>query len=207
MNNENTIQVWDIAVRVFHWSLLVSFVVAYLTAEDESILHIYSGYAVLGLIVFRVLWGVIGSRYARFSDFVYSPTVVFGYLKDLVHKKPGHYIGHNPAGGWMVLALLLGLFVISVSGLKLYAIEEGRGPLAAVNVELSLIPVAHADRDEHEDRKTGNNQDEEDWEEIHELSTNLTLLLIFLHITGVVVSSRLHGENLVRAMITGKKKA
>jgi len=204
MNKE--IRVWDPLVRLFHWSLVVAFTIAYLTGDEENSLHIYSGYAVLGLISFRVLWGFIGTRYARFSDFVYSPGILVQYLKDLWAKKPQHYTGHNPAGGWMVLAFLVTLFVVSVSGLKVYALEEGLGPLAAEAPALILISSAHADEDEHD--KVGQDNDEaaeEFWEEIHEASSNFMLLLILLHVAGVIVSSRLHDEHLVKAMFTGKK--
>jgi len=208
MNNE--IRVWDPLVRIFHWSLVLSFAIAYLTGEEESNLHIYSGYAVLGLIAFRVIWGFIGSRYARFSDFVYSPGAVSRYLKSLVEQKPEHYVGHNPAGGWMVIAMLLSLFVVSVSGLKLYAVEEGLGPLANASPSLTIISTAYADSDdsgyvENETEHAEDEEAEEFWEEIHEASTNFMLLLIFLHIAGVIVSGRLHDESLVKAMITGKK--
>ncbi|HKK15722.1 MAG TPA: cytochrome b/b6 domain-containing protein [Gammaproteobacteria bacterium] len=211
MNNENTVQVWDIVIRIFHWSLVIAFVIAYFTAEEENPWHIYSGYAVLGLITFRVFWGLVGSKYARFSNFIYSPGKVVQYLKELAGKKPGHYLGHNPAGGYMIILLLSGLFVVTVSGLKLYAVEEGRGPLAGTNNEFMAINNVYADEDDDDDNEHENNgkneQDEEFWEEIHELSTNFTLVLIFLHIAGVFVSSRLHNENLVKAMITGRKKA
>ena len=214
MNNENTVQVWDIVIRIFHWSLVIAFVVAYFTAEEENPWHIYSGYAVLGLITFRVFWGLFGSKYARFSNFIYSPGKVVQYLKELAGKNPGYYLGHNPAGGYMILALLLSLFVVTVSGLKLYAVEEGRGPLAGTNNEFMVINNVFADEDDEDDEDDNehenngeNEQDKEFWEEIHELSTNFTLVLIFLHIAGVFVSSRLHNENLVKAMITGRKKA
>lgn len=216
MNNEKSIYVWDISVRIFHWALVISFVIAYLTAEEKNIWHIYSGYTVLGLITFRVLWGIIGTRYARFSDFIYSPRTVFNYINELINKSPKRYIGHNPAGGWMIIAMLACLFVVVISGLEVYAIEEGRGPLAEeTKIDSKIIRTAQADRDEvndHEEGKRygrnkgeGNKQNEEFWEEIHEVTTNIMLLLIFLHITGVVLSSRLHRENLVKAMITGKK--
>jgi cytochrome b len=211
MNNE--IRVWDPLIRIFHWTLVLTFSIGYLTGEEESNLHIFAGYAVLGLITFRVAWGIIGTRYARFSNFVYSPKTVFQYLKGLVAKKPEHYIGHNPAGGWMVIAMLLCLFVVSVSGLKVYAIEEGLGPLAGETPALTVISPAYADadRDEHanhEKNEHGNGADEaaeEFWEELHEVSSNFMLLLIFLHITGVIVAARLHDKHLVKAMFTGKK--
>ncbi|MBK8164185.1 MAG: cytochrome b/b6 domain-containing protein [Gammaproteobacteria bacterium] len=214
MNNNNKVKVWDILVRVFHWSLVTLFIVAYLTSEEENPWHIYSGYVVLGLIAFRVIWGFVGTRHARFSDFLYSPSTVYAYLNSVISRHPRHYLGHNPAGGWMIMALLAGLFVISISGLKLYAIEEGKGPLAG---DSSLISYAQADEGEEDEdsgageRGEGRHDDgekpgEEFWEELHEISTNVTLLLIALHIAGVIVSGRLHRENLVKAMITGKKR-
>jgi cytochrome b len=211
MNNE--IRVWDPLIRIFHWSLVLTFSIGYLTGEEESNLHIFAGYAVLGLITFRVVWGIIGTQYARFGNFVYSPKTVIQYLKSLAAKKPKRYIGHNPAGGAMVIAMLLCLVVVSVSGLKVYAIEEGLGPLAGDPPALTIISPAYADDDgdengNHEKNENGHGVDEEAeefWEEIHEVSSNFMLLLIFLHITGVVVSARLHDEHLAKAMLTGKK--
>jgi cytochrome b len=210
MNNE--IRVWDPLVRIFHWSLVLTFSISYLTGEEESNLHIYAGYTVLGLITFRMLWGFVGTRYARFGNFVHSPNAVIQYLKGLVAKKPKHHIGHNPAGGWMVITMLICLFVVTVSGLKVYAIEEGLGPLAGETSALTIISSTNAsstydDRDsEYGKNRHGEDEDaEEFWEEIHEVSSNLMLLLIFLHITGVIVSGRLHDEHLVKAMFTGKK--
>ena len=210
------IRVWDPMVRLFHWSLVLTFLISYFTGDEENLLHIYTGYAVLGLIVFRLLWGIIGSRHARFSDFLYSPKKVIEYIKGLLSGKPQHYVGHNPAAGWMVIALLISLFVASISGLKVYAVEEGKGPLAGLTTEFSLISSANADDDdddkEHDehgynDEKGGEKEGDEFWEELHEVSANLTLLLIFLHVAGVIVSSKLHKENLVKAMITGRKNA
>ncbi len=215
MNNE--IRVWDPLVRIFHWGLVLAFSIAYLTGDEESNLHIYSGYTVLGLISFRMLWGFIGARYARFDNFMYPPTTVIQYIKSLVNQNPKHYIGHNPAGGWMIITMLLCLFVVTLSGLKVYAIEEGLGPLAGETPTLTIInstyassTLADSNDDDHDSeygkiRHNENEQAEELWEEIHEISANLMLLLIFLHIAGVIVSGRLHDENLVKAMFTGKK--
>lgn len=198
------VKVWDPLVRIFHWSLVLFFVIAYLSGEDESIIHIYSGYAVLGLITFRVFWGIIGTKYARFSNFVHTPKYVIRYFKELLTGSAKHYLGHNPLGGVMVVALLISLFMVSFSGLKLYAVEEGLGPLAAGN-NITLMSSAYADSDEkHEDDE--HDQAEEFWEEIHEFFANFTLLLVILHIAGVYISGYLHKENLVKAMITGRKK-
>jgi len=198
------VKVWDPLVRIFHWSLVLFFTIAYLSGEDESIIHIYSGYVVLGLITFRVFWGLIGPKYARFSNFVHGPKYVIRYFKGLLTGSAKRYLGHNPLGGVMVVALLISLFMVSVSGLKLYAVEEGLGPLAAGN-NISLISSAYADSDEkHEDDE--HDQGEEFWEEIHEFFANFTVLLVILHVAGVIISGYLHKENLVKAMISGRKK-
>ncbi|MBL1140980.1 MAG: DUF4405 domain-containing protein [Proteobacteria bacterium] len=209
----NEIRVWDPLVRIFHWSLVLAFTVAYLSGEEESSVHIYAGYVVLGLISFRLAWGFIGSHHARFKNFIYSPKRLTQYLKSLMAKKPEHYLGHNPAGGYMIVAMLTCLVVVTISGLKVYAIEEGKGLLAANTPTLTIINSSYADSNEYEDDEDdeyesgykGDKEGEEFWEEIHEISSNLMLLLIFLHVAGVVVSSRLHGENLVKAMFNGKK--
>ena len=199
------IRVWDPLVRLFHWSLVLAFIISYLTGEEESDLHIYSGYAVLGLITFRLFWGVIGSKYARFSNFVTSRKNLMTYLKSLLSGKAKHYMGHNPAGGWMVMALILSLFITTLSGLKLYAVEEGPGPLALDSVQIQLISTAHADGNEY--AENDNEGDEDLWEEVHEAASNFSVFLIFIHIAGVFFTSLIHKENLPRAMITGRKKS
>lgn len=197
-----TVKVWDPAVRIFHWSLVAAFAIAYFT-EDSMNLHVNAGYVVAGLVLFRVIWGFVGTHYARFTEFVRAPATVVAYLRSLRSGKPQHYLGHNPAGGWMIVALLIGLTTITVSGMKLYAVEEGKGPLASAQT-MALIPSAEA-HDDHE-RSGPKSAQEGLWEEIHEAAVNITLGLIVLHIAGVVVSSRLHRESLVKAMITGNKQ-
>jgi cytochrome b len=201
---ENTVRVWDLAVRIFHWSLVVFFTVSYLTGDELDTIHAYSGYVVLGLVAFRLVWGFIGTRHARFMDFVYGPARVREYLKSLLTRHPKHYLGHNPAGGWMVIALLVSITLTGISGLKLYGIE-GHGPLAGNGPDISLVSTAYAD-DERDD-KEGDKPGEEFWEDIHEFFADLSVILVFIHIAGVLVSSMLHGENLVRAMVTGNKRS
>jgi len=199
MNKEITknIPVWDITVRIFHWALLAAFSIAYITEDDFETLHIYAGYAVLGLISFRLIWGVIGTKYARFTNFVCRISTIKLYLKSILSGHPKHYLGHNPAGGLMIIVMLISLFTISYSGLETYA-AEGKGPLA--NVELSIVSSAYADDDHHLGKS-------DFWEDIHEFLANFTLFLIFIHVAGVAVSSLIHDENLVRAMVSGKKQA
>ncbi|MDO8369660.1 MAG: cytochrome b/b6 domain-containing protein [Candidatus Nitrotoga sp.] len=206
--NQNTIKVWDPLVRIFHWSLVVFFAIAFLTGEEADSLHVYAGYVVIGLVTFRILWGFIGPEHARFKDFVFGPDKVIQYLKSLASGSPQRYVGHNPAGGYMVVLMLATLLIVTFTGLKAYA-AEGHGPLAA-NVEISIISFAKA---EEGDRKgngaveRGKNKGDEYWEEIHEAASNFMLGLIVLHILGVVIYSRLHKENLVKAMITGDKNS
>ncbi len=210
MNKKNLIPVWDIFIRIFHWLLVLAFTIAYLSEDDFENLHVYAGYTVLGLISFRLVWGFIGSRYAQFSNFIYSPLEIKAYLSSLLSKKPKHYLGHNPAGGVMIIALLVSLFASTLSGIKIYGVQ-GYGPLADNGMEFSIISEAQAHGDnKHEDEKKGvkkeESEEEEFWEEIHEFFSNFTLLLVFVHIAGVIVASRIHGENLIRGMITGKKE-
>ena len=194
------VKVWDIFVRLFHWSLVLFFTLAYLTGEGElETLHAWFGYIIGALISLRIIWGFIGTKYARFSNFVYRPSNIKAYLQSLVTRHPKHYLGHNPAGGAMVVVMLLVLALVTWTGLETYA-AEGKGPLATMSLEIS---VAHADDGEQGDWSRASGSDF--WEEIHEFSANLMLLLIFVHIAGVLASSLLHGENLPRAMVSGRK--
>lgn len=199
MSGEGEVKVWDIGVRIFHWSLVVLFFISYVSGDEESLIHVYSGYGVLSLVIFRVVWGVIGPRHARFSNFIVGRKKTYLYAKSLLTTKPVHYLGHNPIGGWMVATLLIFLFVTSWSGLVLYG-AEGHGPLA--NQQVFIVSQAHAngDEDDHENDGEGGV-----WEEIHEVLAQITLLFVFMHIGGVLVGSVIHRENLIKAMVTGYK--
>ena len=181
---EDTVKVWDPLIRIFHWSLVLTFTIAYITEDDWQSLHVVAGYAVTTLIAFRLVWGVIGPRFARFTQFIKSPAGVMSYIRKMLSFKAPHYLGHNPAAAAMIVSLLLCLILLCFSGMVIIA-AENQGPLvntffAATNPE---------------------------WmEEIHEFFANLTLLLVILHVAGVLFSSLLEGQNLARAMITGRKK-
>ncbi len=209
-----SVNVWDPIVRIGHWTLVIAFFTAYFTEDDFLTQHVWAGYIVGAVVLLRIVWGFIGSKHARFSDFIYSPMAVFGYLKGLFNRKPQHYVGHNPAGGAMVIALLLSLGATVFTGLSLYAVEENAGPLAgfvAINdkvIPASIISSAYAHEDEGESKHgaTVNKEAEEFWEELHEFFANFTLLLVVLHIGGVLLSSYIDKEKLVKAMITGHKE-
>ena len=202
-----SVKVWDPLVRLFHWSLVAAFAIAWLTGDEESRLHELAGYAVIGLVLVRIVWGFVGTRYARFSDFVYRPSTVLGYAREMLIAKPKHYLGHNPLGGMMILALLVSLLAAGATGLALQGAEQGTGPFASLAAGTTvtmpgIIATAVADDDDDEEDEGS----EEIWEELHEFFANLTLLLVALHIAGVIIGSLVHRENLVRAMFTGRKR-
>lgn len=138
-NTLQTIKVWDLLIRIFHWSLVGFFTLAYLTeGEDEWMtIHSYAGYSILILLVFRLLWGVIGTHNARFSNFITRPKEVLVYLKGLITGKAKDYIGHNPAGAMMIVALIASIAITGFSGMALYA-TDGHGPLATSFSPLGL---------------------------------------------------------------------
>lgn len=107
-DHSSRVRVWDLPVRVFHWALVGAFTGAYLLAESERQrqIHVMFGYTVLGLVAFRLVWGFVGTRYARFASFLYGPRRAFEYLRGLLHGDPPRYLGHNPAGSWAVYAIL-----------------------------------------------------------------------------------------------------
>jgi cytochrome b len=171
--NKQRILVWDLPTRAFHWLLAVSFVGAFLTAESERYrdIHVVLGYTALGLVVFRFLWGVIGTRYARFNSFPIAPRSVVRYLKSLFTRSPQHHVGHNPAGSLAIYAILALAVIAGVTG------------YAAYN-EIGGERLAH----------------------LHEAAANAMLGLVALHIGAVIVSSLIHRENLVGAMLNGYKQ-
>jgi cytochrome b len=184
--------VWDPLVRIFHWSLLATVTVAYLSEPDWFDLHIWAGFIVTGLILFRLLWGFVGTEHARFKDFVFGPGAVFKDLKNFLSGHPARYIGHSPAGGAMVLVLLGALTAVALSGLELYAVEEHSGPF--VSFQSSIVSAI------------GNQAESKYyWRDVHGLIVNCTLLLAIVHVVCVLVCSVLLRENMPLAMITGRK--
>ena len=168
-----TVKVWDPFVRLFHWSLVALFVIAYVTGDEIEKVHIAAGYAIAGLLALRIVWGFIGPRHARFTDFVRSPREAHYYLRDALLLRARRYIGHNPAGGLMVIALIVMLAGTCATGYLLTT-----------------------------DAYWGS----EAMEEVHGALANATVALIVLHVLGVLVASFEHRENLVKAMVTGRKR-
>lgn len=184
-HNSSMIKVWDPLVRVFHWTLVMAFLIAYISEEDFLSIHSFAGYSVFGLLVFRILWGLIGTRHARFSDFIYSPATIKQFIKDTLSFKARRYLGHNPAGGAMIILMIISLLITSISGIAVYGAEEQLGPMAGW--------FSHSFWGEA-------------FEELHEFFANFTLLLVLIHVSGVVIESLIHKENLVKSMVNGMKR-
>ncbi|MEX2648453.1 MAG: cytochrome b/b6 domain-containing protein [Alphaproteobacteria bacterium] len=195
---DNTrVRVWDPAVRVFHWALVLAYAVAYLTEADVIGVHRVAGYAVGVIVALRIVWGFVGPRHARFADFVYRPRTVLGYLRDLVTFRSKRYLGHSPGGGVMVVALLVMLALAVATGI---AADQGDGAIGS----LGVVPSAVADDDDESDSEA---RDDSWFGALHEALANLSLILVFMHVGGVALASLVHRENLVRAMVTGLKPA
>ncbi len=168
------IRVWDPIVRLFHWTIVLGYGINMWATEDGSDAHEVIGYVVLAAIAIRLVWGFIGSRHARFADFVPGPSRLSGYLRQLAKRREPRYIGHNPAGAIMMLALIALMLSVGVSGWMM-TLDAYWG---------------------------------EEWlEELHETLANAIWPLAGLHVLAAVMESFRHRENLIKSMITGRKRA
>lgn len=165
--------VWDLFVRVFHWGLVGTFGAAYVLSEDGGTVHHALGYAVLGLVAARIIWGFAGSYHARFANFIPTPCGFAEYARAMLAGRERRYLGHNPAGGAMVIVLLMLLTATGVTGWLL---------------------------------TTNAFWGSEALETLHGACANAVLLCVALHVGGVLLASWRHRENLVRAMLTGRKR-
>ncbi|MDQ7731278.1 cytochrome b/b6 domain-containing protein [Halomonas sp. SpR1] len=190
MRDRVVIEVWDGWVRLFHWGLVTAVLVSFYTTKTSGApflfpveVHAQAGYLVIGLLVFRWLWGALGSVYARFNTFLYPPTETVAYSRSLLKRQPSAYASHNPLGGWMVLLMLLSLSFQAVSGLFLSDDIFFQAPLYGffgdeVGSQLRTL---------------------------HQLNSDLLIILIGLHLAGLIVHS-LMGESLIAAMLVGAKR-
>lgn len=179
-----TVKVWDLAVRLFHWSLVGLMIAAWVTQKlGDMDRHAQIGYALLTLILFRLVWGVIGGRHARFADFLCGPATVVAYARDFLVHRAAPVLGHNPLGGWMVLALLAA--VLTQGALGLFGTDDIAfdGPLNALVSSRTAVLLTSA----------------------HKLLFKVILALVAVHLAGVAAHWLVERENLVRAMITGRK--
>lgn len=188
MTYVDNIRVWDPVIRISHWLIVASFFTAYFSRESYIHLHSLAGYTLGTVVTIRIIWGFVGSYHARFSNFVSTPSRAVRYVIDSLQNNAERYHGHNPAGGLMVVVILVMLILLAVSGIVLYAAQEQAGPAAAWFVDSS-------------------DRFDETIETIHEVISDLLIVLLGIHLSGILIESLLHRENLVRAMINGYKKA
>ena len=173
MINKQTILVWDVPTRVFHWLLVISFAGAWLTSESERLqmIHYAFGYSAVALVLFRLVWGFIGTKYARFSQFVRGPKEMVEHVRGLLSNHQHAAPGHNPVGGIVMVGLMLLILLIGLTGY--WGVKEFLGDFMS---------------------------------ETHEAVANLALGLVIIHIVAAIIMSLLQKENLVRAMVNGKKQ-
>jgi cytochrome b len=178
------IKVWDLPVRLFHWSIVVLIFAAWLTQElNKMDWHVWCGYAILTLLLFRLIWGFIGSDTARFTRFLKSPAAALRHLSHLRRREADREIGHNAAGGWMVLVMLALIGVQAGTGL--FANDDG-------NTEGPLMHLV--------------DKEQSNWfSKIHSLNFNLIEAVILLHVLAIVAYAVLKRQDLVRPMVTGTK--
>ena len=166
-------RVWDPLVRLGHWALVASVAAAWFTRHGGGVWHEWIGYAALAIVAFRILWGGMGSHYARFAQFIRAPSATITYARAVLTRTEPRYLGHNPLGGWMILALLAAVIAVGLSG-WLYTTDTYWGV---------------------------------EWvERLHDTLADILLILVAVHVGGVIFASRRHRENLVAAMIHGRKR-
>jgi cytochrome b len=189
INNIEEIKVWDLPIRLFHWILVFGLATAFVSGEvDASKIHVWVGYALCALLAGRVYWGFKGNEYARFRSFIFPVSETLDYVRSMRTGHPKHYFGHNPAGALMVFALL---------GLVTLVIATGLVTLSVIDFEGPLLFLANSVSDEISYT----------FRHYHQFLPVVGLALVSLHILGVIAGSIQHNENLVRAMLTGKKKS
>lgn len=189
IRSDDTVKVWDLFIRLFHWTLVAGFATAWISGEvHASEIHVLTGYALCALLAARIYWGFRGSHHARFGSFFFPPAETLDYLRSMLSGHPRHYLGHNPAGALMVFTLLCLLAALLATGLA---------ALAAIDFEGPLLFIANSVGDETAYA----------FRHLHELLANIVLALVVLHLCGAVIGSIQHRENLVKAMFTGRKAA
>jgi len=179
------ILIWDVPTRLFHWLFALTFAVGWITGDSDSWLdlHVFTGYLMLGLLGFRLIWGLVGSRYARFRSFLFGPGKAFRYfLSSLTRSAPRH-VGHNPTAAWAVYLMLALGVLVGISGILVLGGEEQQG------IASGLLSFGEG----------------EALKEVHEVLASVMLALVIIHLLGVAAESWLHRENLAKAMLNGRK--
>lgn len=193
---------WDPLVRITHWALALAVLANGLLNKPGGAIHIWIGWAVMGLLAVRLAWGVVGPAEARFSAFPANPRAALAHLLDLVRGNPKEHPSHNPAGALMAYALWACLCVVTVTGIVM---TDGKSPVTITEEKTAVaagdwsVLVAGGDREEDEGLKGLA-------EEVHEVVANLILILAAMHVAGVVLESRALGRNLVRPMLFDRRR-
>lgn len=183
-SNRDHIYVWDLPTRLFHWAVVSLVVTSWITADQGYMrVHLWSGLTVTALLLFRVIWGLIGSTTARFSDFVRSPRCVWRYLRGRPDAARQRHAGHNPAGGWMVIAMLSILFL-----------QVGTGLFSNDGIRFNGPFALHVSSDTS-DHLTS----------LHGALFNVLLALTYMHVVAVFYYLLVKGDNLIGPMLTGQK--
>jgi len=184
--NSAKIEIWDPLLRSFHWLLVAAFATAWWSEGHDIRIHLLSGTFLVGLLLFRLIWGFVGEHHARFASFRPNKRNIVQHMSELLHLKSGHYPGHTPIGSLMIYFLLLNLMILVISGMLLMALQMGIGPFSAwatmAGFETEILIG-----------------------DIHHWCFNSLQILIAIHLTGVVAESLLQRSNLTLAMITGRK--
>lgn len=184
----NKILVWDLPLRLFHWMLVLLVVISWISVAiggNAMQIHLLSGYTVLTLVLFRILWGFLGGTHARFASFVRGPAAAIAYLRALPRHQAGQHLGHNPAGAWSVILMLAVLLLQAATGLFANDDIATEGPLA------KLVSKALSDRITR----------------VHQLNVKLLYALIAMHLSAVAYYLLYKRENLIKPMLTGFKDA
>jgi cytochrome b len=185
-SSQGKVVIWDSATRIFHWALVAFVCINLFFIDPEggvtTVIHFVSGFAIIGLLIFRILWGFVGSHYARFTDFIYSPSKTIEYGRQLLKRRPQRFLGHNPLGGWMVVVLLAVLTAMAGTGLFASS-RRAAGPLAHLATASQSATASF----------------------IHSVLSNVLIILIVGHLAGLVFDWIITRENLVGAMFTGRK--
>lgn len=186
--SDSSLEVWDLPIRLFHWLLVLFFATAYASAVIAGFdpVHGWMGYGIVFLLFFRLIWGVIGSKYARFANFAFMPSVMFRHLFDIFRGCPDRFLGHSPTGAGYVFLMLGLLVMIAATGLVVEGYYEFEGPLYAMSMEPAHF-WARTSR------------------KLHSNLADAAVILAILHLVGVATAMIQHRENLVWSMINGFK--
>jgi len=205
MEKVEPVRLWDPVVRLTHWGIAAVVLVNAVLSEGGSVLHVWAGWIGLGLLLLRLVWGLVGSEEARLTGFLPAPRAALSHLAAVVAGRPRDYRGHNPAGAimvwalWATLAVLIGTGLTLTGGRTPVQIAADQAAVAAGDWSVLVGDGASAEDDEGKAMRHG-------IEDVHKIAGNLILVMVLLHVAGVAVESRALRRNLVAPMLFGGRK-